>query len=277
MYSIAVLLTCYNRREKTLSCLDAFYNAIQPEDVTFELFLVDDGSTDETAESVHEHFPDVNIIKGSGDLYWNKGMRLAWEKAAKVKEYDFFLWINDDTIINHNALNILLETSKKFDNKCNIIGTTSSITNSQTITYGGWDKNTGLITNGSKSVNCDFFNGNLVLIPKCVYEIVGMNDPVFRHALGDFDYGLRSKEKNIQSVIAPGILGKCDLHESLPTWCNPQKPFILRWKAFRTPLGQNPEEFFVFEKRHNGIFKAYFHYFTNHLRVVFPSLWLTKH
>ena len=100
-----------------------------------------------------------------------------------------------------------------------------------------------------------------------------MNDPVFHHYLGDFDYGLRAAKAGIPSYVAPKVIGKCDEHEVLSTWCNPEVPFKKRWKAFRTPLGQNPEEFFVFEKRRGGLGKAILHYLTNHLRVVCPALW----
>ena len=43
-----------------------------------------------------------------------------------------------------------------------------------------------------------------------------MNDYRFRHALGDFDYGMRARKLGVQSVVAPGILGECDEHDSLP-------------------------------------------------------------
>ena len=46
---IAVLLTCHNRKDKTLTCLESFHKAKKPEGYTFDIFLVDDGSTDETS------------------------------------------------------------------------------------------------------------------------------------------------------------------------------------------------------------------------------------
>jgi hypothetical protein len=77
----------------------------------------------------------------------------------------------------------------------------------------------------------------------------------------------------VKSFVAPGVIGACDLHPSLATWCNPKKSFKVRWKAFRGPLGNNPEEFFVFKMREEGLFIAIITYFTNHLRVFFPKLW----
>ena len=273
MKQLAILLTCHNRREKTLTCLEILFNVSIPNEHAIDVFLVDDGSSDGTSEAVSEQFPKTCLIHGDGNLFWNRGMYLAWETAAKIKDYDFYLWLNDDTTIDPKALIILLQTSKAFQHEAIVVGTTSAIQNHSWITYGGRKREGLLLTPTDRPVFCDYFNGNLVLFPKYVYQKIGTNDPFFRHALGDFDYGLRAAKANIKSVVAPGVLGQCDKHEALLTWCNPEKTFKQRWKAFRSPLGQNPEEFFVFEKRHRGIFMACFHYFTNHLRVSFPKMW----
>ena len=48
--NIAVLITCYNRKDKTLLCLESLFKQ-QGLGIDFSLavFLVDDGSTDGTA------------------------------------------------------------------------------------------------------------------------------------------------------------------------------------------------------------------------------------
>lgn len=272
MKLIAVLLTVHNRKVKTLECLSYLFEQEISDEHTFDVYLTNDGCTDGTPEAVKQHYPSVNIIDGDGNLFWNRGMYKAWEEASKTN-YDFYIWLNDDTILEKNAFSILLNSSTKKNDQSIIVGSTNSIKSSEEITYGGRTHKKGLIYPGHNLISCDYFNGNIVLIPESVYKVVGMNDYYFRHALGDFDYGLRAKKLGVDLFIAPGILGKCDEHESLSTWCNPNQPFAKRWKALRTPIGHNPEEFFIYEKRHNGIIKALFHYFTNHLRVLFPSIW----
>lgn len=274
MKSIAILLTVHNRKEKTIKCLEKIFLQEGLNDV-FEVtvFLVDDGSTDGTSQAIQEKFPQVNIINGNGQLYWNRGMHKAWTVAEKTKSYDFFLWLNDDTLLHPEALSVLLNTSVIQNHHAIIVGTTSSSKDQNTITYGGRSLDKGLLTPTHEALACDYFNGNIVLIPNSVYLLNGKNDPIFHHALGDFDYGLRAKKLGIPMCIAPGILGVCDAHEELPTWCNPQKPFLKRWKTFRTPLGHNPEEYFIYEKRHRGLIIAILHYITNHTRVIFPYLW----
>ena len=85
--TIAVLLTCHNRKDKTLLCLKALYDQEGlNSDYLIEVFLVDDASTDGTAAAIKDKFPLVNIIQGNGYLFWNQGMRLAWKTATKTKD-----------------------------------------------------------------------------------------------------------------------------------------------------------------------------------------------
>jgi len=273
LQQIAVLLTVFNRKDKTLACLQNLFSVVLPQGYRLSIFLVSDGCTDGTPEAVNDQFPQVHLIHSNGNLFWNRGMHLAWTTATKTKEFDFYLWLNDDTILNEQAIPTLLKTSKALNNQSIVVGSTAAFNNNELITYGGRSKTKGLLTPEKDMIPCDYFNGNIVLISKEAYKKVGIHDPVFHHALGDFDYGLRAAKLGVKSFVSPGVLGKCDVHVSLPTWCNPNKSFNKRWKAFKSPLGHNPEEFFVFEKRHSGIVKAIFHYITNHARVFFPILW----
>ena len=69
----AVLLTVFNRKEKTLKCLSRLFAQLPVEDLQIDVFLTDDGCTDGTAEAVENLFPSVHTLKGNGDLYWNRG------------------------------------------------------------------------------------------------------------------------------------------------------------------------------------------------------------
>jgi GT2 family glycosyltransferase len=276
MNTIAVLITVHNRKEKTLSCLTALFNCVLPDGYTCDVFLVDDGSTDGTSDAIKEKFPQVNIIQGNGNLFWNRGMHLAWTIAAKINDYNYYLWLNDDTCLYPNAIEELVMCSESENNQKIICGTTCSTKNKQEITYGGRSFKNGLIfPNGEKQI-CDYFNGNIILIPKLVYNTIGMNDPLFHHALGDFDYGVRAKKSGITSIVSPSVLGECEEHKTLAAWCNPQTPVLKRIKLLYTPLGNHPVEFFKYENRYNGLLKACFHFITNHLRAICPVLWKNR-
>ena len=268
---IAVLLTCHNRKDKTIRCLKHLYACSVPAGFRFDVFLVDDNSTDNTASEVKKRFPDVNLIPGNGQLYWNGGMRLAWSVAAK-KGYDYYLWLNDDTNLFENAILELVDVFKIKGAQSIVCGITKSEF-SDKITYSGLVNGKLLIPNGTIQ-ECDSFNGNVVLISDQVYKEVGNLDNAFSHSIGDIDYGLRAKKRGIKSYATSASVGFCENNPQLPLWCRPENPLSVRIKHLYSPLGYcTPNEYFVFENRHYGTSVAIKHYFTIHLRLLFPKLW----
>src|SRR5918998_6020285 len=108
---IAALAACHNRRRKTLSALEALFNQKLPPGVSLRVYLLDAGSTDGTPHAVQNAFPEVELLRGDGSLFWNGGMRLAFSQALTVG-YDYYLWLNDDTILEGEALANLLHTHR---------------------------------------------------------------------------------------------------------------------------------------------------------------------
>lgn len=269
---IAVLITCHNRKIKTLSCFELLaIAATHVKYFTFDIYLVDDNSTDGTKHLVKNKFPQVKIIQGDGNLYWNRGMYTAWKEASKVK-YQYFLWLNDDTLLSPESISELIRGAEKTNHNSIIIGSTYSLQN-KLITYGGFNKKNQLIQPNTKLQRCEYFNGNCTLIPQNVFNVVGNLDKHFHHSLGDFDYGLRARKLGIDSYVIGSYVGSCEPHNEAPNWRNPRINIYKRIIALYKPLGNNPIEFFRFDFRHNGPVKAVFHFFSIHLRVIFPQLW----
>lgn len=276
---IAVLLTCHNRCNKTIACLKALFNVILPVEYSLEVFLVDDGSTDGTGKNVKKLFAEVNVIQGNGNLFWTRGMHLAWELASKTKDFDYYLWLNDDTIIEPNGVIELILASESRHNKSIICASISSL-DKNAFTYGGrkliFKKDIKIIPNGNLQI-CDLINGNCVLIPRFVFKIVGNFDPTFHHSIGDFDYGLRAKNLNIESFCTGTYLASCDVNPTMPIWCLPHIPLIKRLNNLYSPLANSqPILYFKYEYRHWGFLIAIKHFISIHIRALFPSLWTVK-
>jgi GT2 family glycosyltransferase len=87
---IAVIITVYNRREKTLECLRHLF-AQDNCGLQITVYLTDDGSTDGTGDEVRRLFPQVVVSRGNGSLFWTGGMNLSWELAMKSDDYDGYL------------------------------------------------------------------------------------------------------------------------------------------------------------------------------------------
>ena len=270
--SIAVLLTVFNRKEQTLQCLSNLFAQTIPYGYNLDVFLTNDGCTDGTLEAVSTQFPQVIIINGNGNLFWNRGMYVAWDRAAKEKDYDYYLWLNDDTFAYDFMLVSLLNAAIETNSKAIIVGVTQS-TDKTHSTYGGRLPNGQLPKPCGKLQQIRYFNGNIVLVPKSVYMTLGNLDYYFTHSKGDFDYGMRANKAGIKMYQVGEYLGECDLHPTLDKWCDPTIPFTQRWKMLHRPNGMPPKEIYHLNLRHRGLASAIVHYFTVYLRCVFPQLW----
>jgi GT2 family glycosyltransferase len=274
-FKIAVLITCHNRKESTQQCLTCLFSQKGLNDLfDLEVFLVDDGCTDGTPELIRRDFPQVIIIKGTGQLYWNRGMYLAWETAYSSKNFDYFLWLNDDTYLFNNALESLF---REVFPETMICGSTTSALIKK-LTYGGFKNNphTSIAPNGNfQEAEC--CNGNCVLIPNSIYVQLGNLDPIFKHALSDFDYSYRAVKAGFKIRVAPEFVGTCEGHDSVPNWRNSSINVLKRLNHLYSGLsGVHPFEFFIFEKRHFGIKSAFYRFFLSHMRTIFPSIWEFK-
>lgn len=272
MESVGVIMTVHNRKEKTIDCLKCIKSLNHPQNFNIEIYVTNDGCTDGTPEAIREQFPNVYIIEGDGNLFWNRGMYAAWREATK-KTHDYYLWLNDDTFVYNDTLLKLIETSKRFEDKAIILGTTCDTETKSVITYGGKTKDMKYAFSEEAPSRCIYMNGNIVLIPEFVFKTVGYNDPYYSHAMGDYDYGLMAVKKGIEIYTAVGFCGECDLHDQISTWKNPDKPFIVRWKAFFKPTGANPFEYFYYRRKHYGIVPACTTFVSNFIHVLFPQFW----
>lgn len=270
---IAVLLTCHNRKEKTLACLHGLTSMMIESEYTYDIFLVDDGSTDGTGDVVREEFPIVNVIQGTGELYWNQGMRLAWDVASKGQNFDFYLWLNDDTLLFPNGFSELLDSYniglKENGKPVIVTGACCLSFEDHTFSYGGRTiDDRPVIPNGSLQ-NCKFINGNAVLIPMCIFEVLGNLSNKYTHGRGDLDYGLRAERAGFKCLTAKEYVGVCPRNEGVPDWCNPKLSIFKRWKLMYSPVGLNIKEYNYFNKTYIGnkwfllAFKAY-------IKMVFP-------
>lgn len=278
---IAVLLTCFNRREKTLKCLEALRKQVLPQQVKLSVYLVDDGSTDGSSDAIRQFFPEVNLLFGTGQLFWNGGMRIAFSEAMK-SNYDYYLWLNDDTTLYLDAVSILVETAsslaKEGVEKTIVVGSTCD-EDGDNLTYGGVVRSTWFhpfhferLPPNETPKQCDTMNGNCVLIHQSVVETVGNLDPAFTHGRGDFDYGLRANKKGCSIWIAPNYVGCCNRNlTQLTVWSNPNSGFLERFKYVNQPKGLPFKEQRIFAHRHAGIAWPIF-WLLPYVRLFFISL-----
>jgi GT2 family glycosyltransferase len=257
--SIVVLMTSFNRREKTLKALASL--AAQTANIPRQLkvLLVDDGSSDGTSDAVISKFPEVQVIRGSGSLYWNGGMRLAFDHALRVG-FDGYIWLNDDTELSPDAVDILLQTEQRLRDGGVVSIVTASICDPITgkRTYGGLRRvprlyrydHIAVQPSPGEPVSCDSMNGNCTLIPADVANRLGNLEARFQHHFGDVDYGYRAKQAGYSVYTAPGFLGTCPRNPIEGTWRDRTASVARRWKDVMSIKGYRFGEWLFFTRRH---------------------------
>jgi GT2 family glycosyltransferase len=253
------------------------------DNIDLQIFLVDDGSTDGTGSAVRRNFPNVRILKGDGELYWNGGMRLAFGEALQ-RGYDYYLWLNDDVSLYTDAIANLINTSNLLENR---IRNPSILTGSmkdpdcEKVTYGGNRKKAWYaplsyerVEPKDRPVPCDAINGNCVLIPDVVAQKVGNLSPEFTHGAGDYDYSLRAKKQGFESYVAPGYYGTCSQNSISGSCRDKTLPLNHREKILERPTAWPPaKEWMLFARRHAGIFWPVY-WIKTYMRVFFPRFWI---
>lgn len=258
---IAALIACHNRKAKTLACLEALFQNTLPEGYSLDVFLVDDGSTDGTEQAVRERYPQVNIIKGDGSLYWNGGMRVAFA-AAMESDFDYYLWLNDDTLLYPVAIQSLVATSEDLQAKHGknviVVGSTQDA-NDGRLTYGGVIRPNKwktllfkLVTPKDVPIECETMNGNCVLIPRAIVKIVGNLEKAFAHAMGDLDYGLRARYAGFSVWAMAGFAGTCSNNAATGSFNDASIPVTARLRKMMQPKGLPLTAWRVFSQRHAG-------------------------
>ena len=268
---IAILITCYNRIEKTKECLKHCFNSLAIVDnFEHDIFLLDDDSPDKTGEIIRNTYPSINVIYGNGKYFWSGGTRKLWELASTKKNYDYYVWLNDDSILFKNAFSVIYRDLKEKSSSI-IVGTfISSNENFSKLTYGGRDKHFTLLKPSGKPTECSIINGNFVFVPKEISNQIGLLNKIFTHNYADVDYGLRAIKKNFKVFIASEIVGTCNKNE-IELWRKPNTKFFSRLRSLHKSKNFIVNEVIYFQLVHFGLFALLKHFIGIFIIILSPK------
>jgi GT2 family glycosyltransferase len=100
---ISVIVVSFNTRDLVLHCLASIYETIK--DISFEVWLVDNNSTDGTVRAVGKAYPKVAIIENEE----NRGFGAANNQALRQMNGRYALLLNSDTVLTSGAVRELYE------------------------------------------------------------------------------------------------------------------------------------------------------------------------
>jgi GT2 family glycosyltransferase len=208
---LAIVVTDFNGWERTRLCLQAL---AESHFQSFDIFVVDHGTTDTTAKGLAANFPHVHRVPASAELWWAGASNVGIQVALK-REATRIVLLNNDCYVSKNALATLMEHSQAHPEWIIAAvqvdldsGQHIAITPSQNLLLGF------ATLNGPKSitdkmraerlVSTNLIGGGRgVIIPAHVFLRVGLfDDADLPHYYADHDFYLRCRAAGIVMKVA---------------------------------------------------------------------------
>ncbi len=261
------IMTCFNRREKTVNSIRKLIDG-NP-DISWSFIVADDNSSDGTSEEL-KRISSVTVIGGNGKSYYTGGMRLAIAEAQKsTVAYDYCLLFNDDVDFYDGSIEKLIHGDDSI-----WVGPTCD--NEGNLTYGGvksmssWrPKYRIIMADKSEGEMCDTFNANCVLIPWSIFVSLGNMDSVYRHSLGDFDYGFKASKMGYTIKVSNIYVGACCENSDSGTWKDKSLTRRERIKHKESVKGVPTNEWFHYLRKNYSLFTACVYGITPYVRILF--------
>ena len=199
-----IIIPVFNRIAFTTACLDSLSRQTYRD---FKIIVVDDGSTDGTAEILSRDYSDVIVLQGDGSLWWtasvNMGIRYALEGGATR-----ILTLNNDTIAAEDFVEEMIRWSDKKPDA--LLGAFAVNAQTRAAEFGGerinwlWSNTTSVLHTVPEEQRTGLhevthFPGRGLLIPAEVFSKIGLFDEKrLPHYYADFDFTCRASRKGFK-------------------------------------------------------------------------------
>lgn len=231
--TVMIVTPIHNGKDHTL----AFLNSLREQTYkNLAVIIVDDGSTDGSAEAIKAGFPEVTVLTGDGSLWWSGSTNLGVKRAVHDGA-DYIFTVNNDVTIYPEAISELVSVASK---------NTRSLVGSMVVYQGEPDRvwycgayfdqkaadmahRLGQTKDYQNIKKSDWLAGMGVLIPVEAFGEAGLYDERhFPQYFGDADFSLRAKKCGFTLLVNPKAVVEADVQSS---WISRaiEKP---SWKVF---------------------------------------------
>lgn len=207
---VAAVVLNYNGKELTLQALESVRRLDYP---SFDVVVVDNGSTDGSPEAVAAAFPDVEVVRTEENLGpaggYNLGMVWAMDRG-----YDYLLILNNDVEADPAMLSELVRVAESdptiacvgpktyfFSDRRRLASAGGVIRFKESVTR---ERGQGVPDRGQydRDEEVAYVNGCGMLIRREAIEAAGLWDPVFFLSVEDADWCMRAKRRGFRCAFA---------------------------------------------------------------------------
>lgn len=212
---VVVILLNYNQNDYTIKCVNSL---LKSNYTNFKIFLIDNGSTRENEKELVSNLPvDERLIYNriEDNIGYGKGTNYGLEKALEL-DPKYYLIMNNDTIIDPNAIDELVLTSKEFHDKALVTGKVYHYDQPNKLQFVGFRfinrKTLSYVRMGvdetddgqyNEVVERDMIDDIFVLHSVDVYRKIGGYSPYFWVNGVNIDRALRAMENGFKLIYTP--------------------------------------------------------------------------
>ncbi len=102
MIDLSIIIVSFNTKEFVKKCIDAIYKSDFCK--RYEIILVDNASSDGTAQYIRKRFPGVILVESDENLGFSKANNIGVKRSVGR----FLLFLNPDTEVNKNTLSYMI-------------------------------------------------------------------------------------------------------------------------------------------------------------------------
>lgn len=218
---LTIIVVSYNTREITLECLRSV--RAETHDLDYEILVVDNASSDGSAEAIRAEFPDLSLDA----LDTNLGFAAANNHAAWRAQGEYLLLLNPDTVVLDGAIQKLFRFAQHYPERgvfggrtlfpdrslnpsscwaritpwsvfCSTTGLTAAFRGSEFFNpeaFGDWQRD--------EIREVDIISGCFLLLERSLWEELEGFDPRFTMYGEDADLCLRAGRRGARSVVNP--------------------------------------------------------------------------
>ena len=219
---LSIIIVNWNTRDLLRGCLASLPAATTG--LCYEVFVVDNGSSDESTTMVRHLFPDVTIIEAGGNLGFARANNLALARAQGRA----VLLLNPDTVCPPHALARLLDAADRHPGHGGYGPLLIAEDEEPTTSYGNfpalryhwlrplaclplgnrwrcWSRFTHVPRRGDPSRIVDYIMGACLLIPRAALQRVGFLDERFFLYFEETDWCLRAWREGLTARLCNDV------------------------------------------------------------------------
>lgn len=210
---VSIIILNWNGLEDTVECLESLRKITYP---NHDVIVVDNGSKGNDAQVLEERFGDyIHLIRNDRNYGYAGGNNIAIRYVLDNSSPDYFLLLNNDTIVGPDFLGQMIEVAES-DASIGIVGPKVYYHNFPTRIQGAGGRvnmRTGQASHiGIKEIDAgqydtqqqvDYVFGCCLLITKEAIQKVGLFDESYFSYWEETDYCFRAREAGYKVVYIP--------------------------------------------------------------------------